>query len=208
MKIKVCGMRDPANLRQLIDLAPDYIGFIFHQGSKRFVGNIEESIMALVPEHIKKTGVFVDAERVEIENKIQKYALGAVQLHGKESAAFCRQIKEEGTEVIKAFGIDESFNFNTLNDYINSVDYFLFDTRTSQHGGSGRVFDWDFLKKYTLTLPYFLSGGLSVDNLDEVKGINDTRLYAVDINSRFETEPGIKDLNKVKKAIELVRQGF
>jgi phosphoribosylanthranilate isomerase len=205
MKIKVCGMRDPDNLRQLIDLKPDYIGFIFHEGSKRFVGNIDKNILAPVPQHIKTTGVFVDAERYEIEIKIQKYALRAVQLHGKETAAFCKQIKEGGVEVIKAFGVNESFDFDTLNEYVDSVHYFLFDTKSSQHGGSGQVFDWNILKNYNLTLPYFLSGGLSIDNLNEVSAINDNRLYAVDINSRFETEPGMKDLEKVKKAIELIK---
>lgn len=205
MKIKVCGMRDPENLKKLIQLQPDYIGFIFYEGSKRYVGNIEEEALLSVPADIKKTGVFVNSELGEIRYKIQKYNLNAVQLHGSEDAAFCKGLKGEGVEVIKAFGVDDSFEFSSLNAYTDSVDYFLFDTKTSQHGGSGKVFEWDLLKKYDLTIPYFLSGGLSVENLEEVSHLNDQKLYAIDINSRFETEPGLKDLVKVKEAIHLVR---
>ena len=202
MKIKVCGMREPENIRRLLELSPDYIGFIFYKASKRFVGAED---LVDVPNEAQKTGVFVNDSFEEIKKKVDRHQLNAVQLHGNESPELCRQLKQEGVEVIKAFGVDEQFNFEILSDYEDAVDFFLFDTKTTEHGGSGRTFDWGILAKYKLNTPYFLSGGLDVENLQQVKEIQDKRLYAVDLNSRFETKPGLKDIKKVKKAFDLIR---
>lgn len=206
LKIKVCGMRETENIRQLEKLHPDYIGFIFYPASKRFAGAIDADIVSAISGKIKKTGVFVNASAVEIKEKISAYNLNAVQLHGNESASFCFQIKQAGVEVIKAFGINYDFDFDNLNPYADAVDFFLFDTKTSIYGGSGKVFNWHILKRYALNKPYFLSGGLSLKNLQEVKNIDDCRLYALDLNSCFETAPGLKDLNMLREAFEKIRE--
>jgi len=206
MKIKVCGMRDKDNIKSLASLKPDYIGFIFYVHSKRFVRNIDPAVLQQLDQKVKKTGVFVNASAEEVKKEISKYGLQAVQLHGSESPAMCLEIKQEGVEVIKAFGVDEEFDFESLKPYQNAVDFFLFDTKTSAYGGSGKAFNWQVLEKYRLDVPYFLSGGLSVENLKDVKKIKDSRMYALDLNSRFETEPGLKDMEMLKEAFFLVRQ--
>jgi phosphoribosylanthranilate isomerase len=197
LKLKVCGMRDADNIRQLATLEPDYIGFIFYPNSKRYATNLDLALLRSLPSSIKKTGVFVDSTYQDITEKIEMYQLNAVQLHGAETPELCMKINELGIEVIKAFGIDNNFDFNILSEYNKGVDYFLFDTKTKEHGGSGKVFDWELLNQYTLDKPYFLSGGLSTDNIAEIKSIPDTRLYALDLNSRFELEPGLKDIKKL-----------
>jgi phosphoribosylanthranilate isomerase len=198
-------MMQPENISRLAEYRPDYLGFIFYKFSKRFAGEINEKIIQNLPIEIKRTGVFVDSELSEIIDKIELYKLTAVQLHGNESAEVCQRLKQEGVEVIKAFGVDEDFDFKVLVPYNDAVDYFLFDTKTVQHGGSGEVFDWSILNKYPLDKPYFLSGGLSLENLNQVNAIEDSRLYAVDLNSRFEIEPGLKDIEKISKAINMIR---
>jgi phosphoribosylanthranilate isomerase len=202
MKIKVCGMREPENIRQVADLHPDYMGFIFYPFSKRYVGNINEKVLNSISSGIKKTGVFVDSD--ELFSIIDRYKLDAVQLHGDESAALCRELKDKGLEVIKAVGVDEDFDFKALEPYLEAVDYFLFDTKVPGYGGSGKLFDWKLLEQYPYTASYFLSGGLGQDNLPEIKRMTDKRLYAVDLNSRFETEPGIKDVEKIEAAIKII----
>lgn len=198
-------MRDADNIRELSALQPDYIGFIFYPQSKRYAGEIEVRILAEIPLQIKKTGVFVNEAPQIIMGKITLYNLQAVQLHGEESPAVCSQIKESGAEVIKAFGIDEHFDFGLLNAYINVVDYFLFDTKTPGHGGSGKVFNWKLLDGYTLNKPFFLSGGLSPENSEELAKITDARLYAADLNSGFEILPGLKNIKELEKTINILR---
>lgn len=198
-------MRDAENIKQLAILKPDYIGFIFYPKSKRFATDLDVSTISALPSTIKKTGVFVDATYQEIIEKIEKYNLDAIQLHGGESPDFCIKCKQKGIEVIKAFGVDKDFDFRTLYVYNESVDYFLFDTKTDQHGGSGKTFDWEILEQYSLEKPYFLSGGLSADNLAEITQIDDRRLYALDLNSRFELEPGLKDIEKLTSVFNEIK---
>lgn len=200
VKLKVCGMKDPSNILEVVSLKPDYIGFIFYKGSKRYVDGLLPSFVKNLPAGIKKTGVFVDEEMGKIEGLVAHYGLNAVQLHGSESAAYCQQIKKilapEGIEVIKAFGVNEHFDFSVLRDY-HAVDFFLFDTQTPDHGGSGKTFNWQLLNGYTLDKPYFLSGGIGLESIQQLKQIDDTRLYAIDVNSRFELAPGLKDIDKL-----------
>lgn len=191
-------MRNRENIDALADLQPDYMGFIFYPGSKRYADKLDVPTLNNLPVSIIKTGVFVDASAQEIRKIVENYNLGAVQLHGGETPTVCRELKSAGVEVIKAFGVDESFNFGILDQYENAVDYFLFDTKTSQHGGSGRIFDWNLLKAYRLDKPYFLSGGLSSENINNILSITDRRLYALDLNSRFEVEPGLKNIEQLK----------
>lgn len=201
LKLKVCGMKQAANIAAVAELQPDYLGFIFYPKSPRFISEVSAELIKYIPSSIKTTGVFVDEELETVKTYIFKYNLKAVQLHGKESEEYCKEIKLSGVEVIKAFGLKEGFDFTQLLNYLNAVDYFLFDTQTPQHGGSGKVFDWELLQNYTLNKPYFLSGGIDIDHAETIREINDPRLYAIDINSKFELEAGLKDVNKIKEFI-------
>jgi phosphoribosylanthranilate isomerase len=201
MKIKVCGMRSPENIAALTALSPDYMGFIFYAKSPRYVSDLS---LENLPASVEKVGVFVNEEIDKVHSLINKYGLNVVQLHGSENAAYCEMLRDKVT-VFKAFGVDASFNFDQLKDYAASVDYFLFDTKTDAHGGSGRSFDWDVLNQYTMDIPFFLSGGLSLENLENVRLIKHPGFYGVDLNSRFETEPGVKDINKLSEAFKILR---
>ncbi len=201
VKLKVCGMKLPSNVKEVAELGPDYMGFIFYVGSKRYPGRLAAEVIRELPESIKKTGVFVNETVEEIAVKIVKYRLDAVQLHGNETPEMVKLLKmilPEEVQLIKAFGIDVSFDFSQLDAYASNVDFFLFDTKTPDHGGSGRRFEWELLQGYHLDKPYFLSGGVGLENVDDVLRITDQRLYAVDVNSRFELEPGLKDITKLK----------
>ena len=213
MIIKVCGMRNPDNVRELTELNPDYVGFIFYLHSKRFVGDLHADATASVLSPAKKTGVFVNETMDAMADIVIQYNLDAVQLHGEESGEFCRTFRkflhnmqtEKHVEIIKAFGISEEFDFGRLQEYEDFVDYYLFDTQTSEHGGSGVAFDWTILENYKGKKPYFLSGGLSPDNINEIKKIKDVRFFGVDLNSKFENEPGMKDIDKLREVFGRIR---
>lgn len=204
MVIKICGLKHPGNIKAIASLAPDYMGFICYAPSPRYAIDLQPETLATIPGSICKTAVFVNEEAETIVKLIDTYHFDATQLHGNESPEFCSQFKNKVT-VIKAFGVDKDFNFEQLNDFVGSVDYFMFDTKTDLHGGSGKSFDWDLLNNYKLDVPFFLSGGLSLDNLEEVRSVRHPQFYGVDLNSRFETEPGLKDIDKLKKAFEILR---
>lgn len=213
MKIKVCGMRDPQNILSLAELKPDYMGLIFYPLSKRYVADPDKNILASLPASISLTGVFVDEEEGLVVQKAIHYGLSAIQLHGAESPEYCeilrRKLKEslpdKHIELIKAFGIYPGFDFSTLEPYNDVVDYFLFDTKTSEHGGSGIAFDWTILDQYDGEKQFFLSGGLSPDNIDDLFNLATKKIYALDLNSRFETEPGLKNIESLKSAFQLIR---
>jgi len=203
MKIKVCGLRDDENIKAITALAPDYMGFIFYERTPRYVKDIPADVLASLPANIYKTAVFVDEDKEKIDQLITDHGFNAIQLHGNESPEFAHSFRDR-VAVIKAFGLNSDFDFEQLNNYANKVDYFLFDTKTDLHGGSGKTFDWGILDNYKLNVPFFLSGGLSLDNLDEVAQINHPQFYGVDLNSKFETAPGLKDIEKLKKAFEML----
>ena len=182
-------------------LQPGYMGFICYPQSPRFMA---DAPFIDVPENITKTGVFVNERAEKIYELIDRYNFDAIQLHGDESPEFSESFMDK-VAVIKAFGIDKDFDFEKLQPYEVSVDYFLFDTKTEKHGGSGQVFDWSLLYRYKMDVPFFLSGGLGLENLEEVKAIRHPQFYGVDLNSKFEIEPGRKDIHKLKKAFELLR---
>ena len=197
MRLKVCGMRELENISALSELDPNYIGFIFWSESSRFV----DKKTPLLDKKIIKTGVFVDATFDYILAKIKDHQLDAVQLHGHESFSYCKVIKDYGLKVIKSFSIKNTFDFNTLEDYENSCDYYLFDTKGKLPGGNGFTFDWKILNEYPSQKPFFLSGGIGVDNLNEIKKLVKTKLpiHAIDVNSKFETAPGNKNIELLKK---------
>lgn len=206
MKVKVCGMRESENISALCKLPIDYIGFIFYPKSPRFVGeDFPVSTANLVPSHIKRTGVFVNAELEYIQQKISVYGLQAVQLHGTENQGFCMLLKNKSVQVIKAFGVDENFNFDKLEEYKDAVDFFLFDTKSPAHGGTGVKFDWSILNQYKLDIPIFLSGGIGANDADMVKSLRTLDIYCLDLNSKFEKQPALKDIDMLQSFISQVK---
>lgn len=197
------------NIQAVAVLQPDYLGFIFYDKSKRNFDGIIPELSA----SIKKTGVFVNASIEEVVNKINQYDLQAVQLHGDESVAYIKELKDQfehtrELEVIKVFGIKESFNFNILKPYESVVDYFLFDTKGKERGGNGVAFDWKVLRDYPFSKPFFLSGGIGLENTDNILSFlrrqESNYCYALDVNSKFEVEAGLKSVEKIKEFKENV----
>ncbi|MFV8376621.1 phosphoribosylanthranilate isomerase [Flavobacterium sp. LB1P71] len=208
MKLKICGMKYPDNIIEVGSLLPDYMGFIFWEKSARyFEGSIPD-----LPKSIKKVGVFVNATQDEILEKIVKYDLQAVQLHGQESVQFCLDLKDKidnSIEIIKVFSVDDSFDFELLKPFEAVCDYFLFDTKGKLPGGNGTTFDWKVLEKYPSSKPFFLSGGIGINEMDAVNEILKTNLpiYAIDVNSKFEIEPGLKNIQLCRDALQCVSTG-
>lgn len=187
------------NTLEVASLQPDYLGFIFHGKSPR---NFDSTIPKL-PETVKKVGVFVDETVEYIVGKIQKHQLNAVQLHGHESPEMCKLLKLAKVEVIKVFSIKNEFDFSILIPYEEVCDYFLFDTKGKLPGGNGYTFDWSILKDYPSTKPFFLSGGIGLDQIDDLDSFNKSlasqHCYALDVNSKFEIGPGLKNIEELKK---------
>ncbi len=200
-------MRDVENIKALAELKPDFMGFIFYDKSPRFVGNGEqldaESMNAL-PREVRKVGVFVNATVDTILQNVRKYSLNYVQLHGNETPDFCKNLRLKGVNVIKAFRLDTDFVFSQLHNYKPHVDFFLFDAKGDGYGGNGISFDWSILKKYDNEKPYFLAGGVGLENIDELEKII-PKPYALDINSKFELSPAVKDIDKIEMLLDKIR---
>ena len=200
MKLKVCGMKFSENIREIESLEPDFMGFIFYKKSKRF---FNESKLIL-NDNINRVGVFVNQEVSEVIDIIKKYKLDYVQLHGDEDVRYCLSIKST-CKVIKVFKIDDTFNFDNIKIFENVSDYYLFDTKTNLHGGSGIKFDWEILKKYNSKKKFFLSGGISEDDIEEIKKIKKIHpIIGIDINSKFELPNLKKDRAKIKSLIDKI----
>jgi phosphoribosylanthranilate isomerase len=198
MKLKVCGMKFVENIEQVSGLYPDYMGFIFYEKSKRNF----EGVIPKLPKSIKKTGVFVNEYPEILVSLVEEYQLEAIQLHGDETIAYIKQIKTylPSVEIIKVFGIKDEFNFELLKPFLQVVDYFLFDTKGKERGGNGYQFDWSILEAYPYEKPFFLSGGIGLKEVVDIQKVLDSDLpmYAIDINSKFEIEPGLKNINDIK----------
>ena len=206
MKIKICGMKFPKNILEIGALQPDYMGFIFYPKSKRFVGeNFLNKSIGNLPKSIKKTGVFVNESVAIILDKVTKYNLDAVQLHGNESVAECNILKDKNIKIIKAFSIDASFDFEILKPYEAVCDYFLFDTKTPAYGGSGKTFDWQLLDNYKLEKPFFLSGGLNSHNIGKLNFDAYPMLRGLDFNSQLENDDFSKNKLKTQEIIQKIR---
>jgi len=194
-------MKYQENIKAISALQPDYLGFIFYPKSQRnFEGDLPE-----VNKNIKKTAVFVNAPIDFVIEKVKQYNFRAVQLHGSESVAYCQELNsyDLDIELFKVFSIKDEFDFSVLVNYEPFVNYFLFDTKGKEKGGNGYMFNWDVLKKYPSQKPFILSGGIGIAEISKVKEILQTNLpiYALDVNSKFETEPGLKDVELLKKFI-------
>jgi phosphoribosylanthranilate isomerase len=204
MKVKVCGMKHPENMQELAAIPVDMMGMIFYEKSLRYVGEPDAEEINALPPSILKVGVFVDASVDCILNKKERYQLQMIQLHGNESPAFCKELKKNKIRIIKAFSVEEPDDLRKCLFYNDCCDYYLFDTRTPQYGGSGKKFDWKILSVYSGEKPFFLSGGIALEDAKAIGQLNYPQLFAVDLNSRFECLPGLKDIDKINQFLKKI----
>ena len=204
--VKVCGMRDAAALAAVAAHGPDFLGFIFAPKSPRFVGAaLAPALVRALPASIWKVGVFVNETTENIVATAHRFGLAAVQLHGQETPAQCEELGEAGLLVMKAFSVGEEVDFTALLPYVPFCDYFLFDTKGAAPGGNGAIFDWQLLAAYNLPVPYFLAGGLGPEHAAELAALRLPGLAGVDLNSGFETAPGVKDAGQVGQMLAALR---
>ncbi|MGK7392318.1 MAG: phosphoribosylanthranilate isomerase [Candidatus Cyclobacteriaceae bacterium M2_1C_046] len=202
LKLKVCGLNNNNNFNDISILKPEFVGLNFYAPSKRYVkGGMQIS----APEGVELVGVFVNENLKNILKRAQEYGLTYIQLHGDEPPEFCEQIQAHDLKVIKVFRVDGEFDFKDVAPFVGKADFFLFDAGGKDYGGNGVVFNWSALKDYPFDTPYFLAGGLSPDNIQQVFEQKLPKLYALDVNSGYETMPGIKDVNKVEELIKILR---
>jgi len=194
-------MREPDNILEVGALQPDFLGFIFYDQSPRCVSSAFK-IPASLSQAVKKVGVFVNDPFERVLDRVNKHTLDFAQLHGNETVALCEKLKQTEIGVIKTFSIDSNFDFKRVNPYKSVVDFFLFDTKGKYHGGNATTFDWNLLQRYDQEVPFFLSGGISPINIDQTLQLKGLNLYAVDVNSGVEIEPGVKDVDKVKRLLK------
>ncbi|MDR3681223.1 MAG: phosphoribosylanthranilate isomerase [Flavipsychrobacter sp.] len=205
MLVKICGLRNSENIEAVARLQPDFIGLIFYRESKRYIHSdpiLEDYTRKLTS--VKKVGVFVNPTYDEVMLAVADHDLDFIQLHGNETITFCDGVNKV-IPVIKAFHIGEIFEWQTLETYIESTTLFLFDTYTKEYGGSGKKFNWDILSSYHCSHPFFLSGGIASTDIESIKKIAHPNLIGIDVNSSIEDSPGIKNIDKVKKLINEVR---
>lgn len=203
LEVKICGITNENNLKEVCALHPDYIGFIFYSKSKRLVSTIgaiekKEGCTA------KRVGVFVNANEEEIRAKVRDLNLDIIQLHGDETPEFCTKISRI-KPIFKAFQINDSFDYNNLKIYLSSTYKFLFDTASNSYGGSGKKFNWVHLKGYKWNKPFILSGGIGENDAEEILRLNHPKLVGIDLNSKFEIKPGLKDISKLNSFIKQIR---
>ena len=197
--IKVCGMREEQNISDLEKLDIDWVGMIFWPGSKRYVG----SPPGRLPQRLKKVGVFVDASLDDIRQHVSDYQLDIIQLHGHETPAFLEALKP--LTLIKAFNIADASDLEKTKVYEGIADYFLFDTKGKIVGGNGEKFDWTVLTAYEGSTPFLLSGGIGPNDVQKVKQFHHQKCIGIDLNSRFESAPGLKDIDQLQTFIKQIR---
>jgi len=200
--IKVCGMRDTGNIKKVLRSGIDLMGFVFYKSSQRYTEIIPAGIEF---DGISKVGVFVNSPIKEVVKKAIGFDLDFLQLHGEESPGYCKKLKSQNNKIIKAFSVNDDFDFKKCEEYTDAVDYFLFDTKGKLKGGNGKTFNWKILDNYVLNKPFILSGGIGLEHLTEIKKMDHLQLAGIDLNSGFEIIPGIKDYNKLKRFINELR---
>lgn len=200
-------MRDYKNVMQLAELPIDIMGFIFYEKSPRFIGNnFDVAIRNLLPERIEAAGVFVNQDLNDVVAKQKIYNLNYLQIHGFETPIYCRDLqKMTSAKIIKAFQIDELFDFSVLQQYEEYCDFFLFDAKTLGFGGGGIKFNWELLHSKALRKPFFLSGGISKNDSVSISKISIPQLYCYDINSKFEISPGLKNIESISEFISKIK---
>ena len=199
MIVKVCGMRDAQNIRDVEKLGVDWIGMIFWPQSKRFVAEVP----SYLPKHQKRVGVFVDAPLEDIRQHISDYQLNIIQLHGLESPDYVKALKPHTT--IKAFNIAKADDLVQTEQYEGIADYFLFDTKGLMVGGNGQKFDWSVLTAYHGKTPFLLSGGIGLDDAESINSFHHPSCIGIDLNSRFEVSPAFKDIDKLRKFLGKIK---
>ena len=203
MIVKVCGMSDAVNIRLAERLNIDWMGFIFYPPSPRYVDHRPDYL----PQRQRRVGVFVNADESFILSRISLFGLQLLQLHGHETPRQCRSLREAtGLSVIKAFSVKSAADVAETRHYEGAADYFLFDTPTPGVGGSGQSFDHSLLDHYTGTTPFLLSGGLGPDSVSHILALRHPRMAGIDLNSRFETAPGIKSIHRLQQFLQTLGQ--
>ncbi|MDE5706187.1 phosphoribosylanthranilate isomerase [Muribaculum sp.] len=198
-------MKEADNIRNVAALTPMMMGFIFYPESPRYVGDLDADVVRSLPGHVRPVGVFVNSEEHEVVGICWRYGIKIAQLHGNESPAMCSSLRRQGFTVFKAVGIATAADFSVLAEYEGCVDMFLFDTKSPLHGGTGCKFDHSLLDKYVLDVPYLLSGGIGPDDVDSVVSAMRPGMAGIDINSRFEIAPGVKNLRALIQFILSLR---
>lgn len=216
MVIKVCGMRDAQNIREVSQLGVDMIGMVFYPKSPRYV-EMQSSHAGIIPDYVKediniksakspaRVGVFVDDMVQNIVTRVVNYHLDYVQLHGNEPREMCENLRltldpdiRPGIKIIKAISVSDASDIQKYKEYVGAVDLFLFDTKCKTVGGSGRQFDWQVLEQYDGEIPFLLSGGIGPEDASRLHAFHHPKCIGIDLNSRFEIEPGVKDVEKLK----------
>lgn len=200
--IKVCGMTNGENIRQTEELGVDFIGFIFYPRSPRFLFEMP----TYLPVRSWRVGVFVNESKDNILMYADRFGLDYIQLHGNESPEFCHNLQAAGMKLIKAFSIATPRDLSSVPAYEGLCQYYLFDTKTPQYGGSGNQFDWTLLNRYTGNTPFLLSGGINQYSAAAIRNFHHPRMAGVDINSRFESSPGLKDIGRIQTFIRELRR--
>lgn len=213
MKIKVCGLNNAENIQQIAQLPIDMAGIIFYKKSPRNFSLETADLEVLKENDIKRVGVMVNPQMDEVINRVHDYELDFVQLHGEENPNFCMEIKRlwslstiRSAKIIKAFAVDDDFDFNVTNEFQRHVDLFLFDTKGEQRGGTGKRFNWEKLREYQGMTPFLLSGGIRLEHALELRRLQIPQLYGVDINSGFESEPGVKKVVEVEAFVKKLKE--
>lgn len=203
-------MREPDNIREVATTGIDWMGFIFYARSPRFIGNESDEetarIEAIRESSLRTVGVFVNATSEYMQEMAQKYTLDYLQLHGNESPEACYELQKRGYAVIKAFSIASEEDLAATVGYEGRVDYFLFDTKCNNYGGSGKQFNWSVLAAYTGQTPFLLSGGIQPESVEAIRNFRHPRFAGIDLNSGFETEPGVKNARQLKTFIEKIKK--
>ena len=203
MIIKVCGMREPENIRAVEALGIDLMGFIFWPPSSRYVGEKP----SYLPENCRRVGVFVDAALPDILAAVEDFRLDVIQLHGHETPEAIAAMKARipGVRIVKSLAVAGPEDLEQAEAYADVCDAFLFDTKGKLPGGNGRQFDWSVLQRYQGRLPFLLSGGIGPDDAQRIQAFDVPGCIGIDLNSRFETAPGLKDVEALKTFIETIR---
>lgn len=206
MKVKVCGLKYFDNIQEIIKLEVDFIGFVFYNKSIRYVEECENiEYLSSIVSDIHKVGVFVNASYNEITTIVNRFSLTAVQLHADENPSLCAQLREKDIFIIKAFSVNDNFDFSICDKYSHCCDMFVFDTKTIKYGGSGCKFNWQILSKYKANIPFMLSGGISIVDVDIIKSFKHEKFIGVDLNSKFETAPAEKNILLLQKFISEIK---